>query len=351
MNSLERVVATITGGLRDRPPVLPVMLMQGAKLLNIPLTDYQKDGQLIAKGQLTLLEKFGHDGVFGFPHIVQDVTPWGAGLVHFHEGPPSVSKMAIHHFSDIDTIHAPDPSTSPQLKETLKAITILKKEVGSNYPVIGAAIAPFSLPSMLMGTEKFMGLLLDDPAITQKYFARLMEETTKYVVEWCNMQAEAGADTIVLADGIASNAVIRRDQFQTFALPYVKKAISQIRIPVVYELVGGAVDRLDLIGETGACATVLDFTDDLSKAAAIVKNQKLALMGNLNNIASLKWSPLKMKIDVRNLLYQMEDHPFIASFQGPEVPYHMPFELIQEMIDTVKKYGAYSEVNIAPKGR
>lgn len=351
MNSLERVVATITGGLRDRPPVLPVMLMQGAKLLNVPLVDYQKNGQLIAKGQLKLLEKFGHDGVFGFPHIVQDVTPWGAGLVHFHEGPPSVSKMAIHQFSDIDGIHAPDPSTSPQLKETLKAISILKREVGSEYPVIGAAIAPFSLPSMLMGTEKFMSLLLDDPTVRQKYFSKLMEETTKYVVEWCNMQVEAGADAIVLADGIASNAVIRRDQFQSFALPYVKKAISLIRAPIVYELVGGAEDRLDLIEQTGAAATVLDFTDDLSKAAEILKNQKLTLMGNLNNIASLKWSPLKMKIDVRNILYQMEQHPFIVSFQGPEVPYHMPFELIHEMVNTVKKYGAYNEHNFAPKGR
>lgn len=339
MNSLERVVATITGGISDRPPVLPTMLMQGAKLLNIPLVDYQKNGQHIANGQLKLLEKFGHDGVFGFPHIVQDVTPWGAGLVHFHDGPPSVSKMVIRQFSDIDSIHAPDPSSSPQLLETLKAISILKKEVGSEYPVIGAAIAPFSLPSMIMGTEKFMSLLLDDPVIRQKYFSKLMEETTKFVVEWCNMQVEAGADAIVLADGIASNAVIRRDQFETFALPYVKKAIHHIRVPVVYELVGGAQDRLDLIGQSGAAAAVLDFTDDVSKMATLLKNQKLTLMGNLNNIASLKWSELKMKIDVRNLLYQMENHPFIVSFQGPEVPYHMPFELIHVMIDTVKKYG------------
>ena len=351
MNALERVVATITGGLPDRPPVLPVMLMQGAKLMNVPLINYQKDGKLIAKGQLELLEKFGHDGVFGFPHVVQDVTPWGAGLVHFHEGPPSVSKMAIQQFSEIDNIHAPDPSSSPQLRETLKALSILKREVGSEYPVFGAAIAPFSLPSMLMGTEKFMSLLLDDDAVRQKYFSKLMEETTKYVVQWCNMQAEAGADAIVLADGIASNAVIRRDQFESFALPYVKKAISLIRVPVVYELVGGAEDRLDLIGQTGAAAAVLDFTDDLSNVATVLKNQKLALMGNLNNIASLKWSPLKMKVDVRNSLYQMENHPFIVSFQGPEVPYHMPFELIHEMVNTVKKYGVYNEHNITTKGR
>lgn len=343
MNSLERVVATLAGGKPDRPPVLPVMLMQGAKLLGVPLGDYQKDGQLIAKGQLALLEKFGHDGVFGFPHVVQDVTPWGSGLIYFKEGPPSVSKMAIHQFSDIDSIHAPDPSSSPLLKETLKAISILKKEVGGQYPVIGAAIAPFSLPSMLMGTEKFMSLLFDDSTVRQRYFIKLMEETTKYVIEWCNMQVEAGADAIVLADGIASTTVIRRDQFEALALPYVKKTIRSIRVPVIYEAVGGATDILDLIGEIGATAAIIDFTDDLSKATERVKERKLALMGNFNNIAALKWSNLKMKVDVRNSIHQMGKHPFIVSFQGPEVPFHMPFELIHEMVDTVKRYGIYTE--------
>lgn len=336
MNSLERVVATLTGGKYDRPPVLPVMLMQGAKLLDIPLEDYQTKGHLIAKGQLQLLEKFGHDGVFGFPHVVQDVTPWGAGLVTFAEGPPSVSKMVIHQFSDIDTIHAPDPSSSQNLKETLKAISILKKEVGGKVPVIGAAIAPFSLPSMLMGTGKFMSLLFDDLEVRQRYFPKLMEETTKYVVNWCNMQVEAGADAIVLADGIASTTVIRPDQFEALAFPYIKKAISQIRVPVVYEAVGGATDILDLIGESGAAAAVLDFTDDLSKAREILKGKRLPLMGNFNNIASLKWSNLKIKIEVRNAMHQMENYPYIVSFQGPEVPYQMPFELIHEMIQTVK---------------
>lgn len=341
MNSLERVVATITGEKVDRPPVLPVMLMQGAKLLNVPLKQYQTNGEFIAKGQLALLEEFGHDGVFGFPHVVQDVTPWGAGLVHFKEGPPSVSKMAIHQFSEIDTLHAPDPSASPILKETVKAISILKREVGGQYPVIGAAIAPFSLPSMLMGTEKFMSLLFDDLVVREQYFARLMKETTKYVTEWCNLQVEAGADAIVLADGIASTTVIHPDQFKTLALPSVKQTIEQIHVPVVYEAVGGATDILHLIEKSGAAAAVLDFTDDLNEARKKLKNNKLTIMGNLNNIASLKWSTLKMKVDVRNSIHQMGNHPYIVSFQGPEVPYHMPFELIHEMVNTVKKYGMY----------
>lgn len=339
MNSLERVVATIMGEQVDRPPVIPVMLMQGAQLLNIPLNEYQNSGHQIAKGQIALIEKFGHDAVFGFPHVVQDATPWGAGLVHFKEGPPSVSKMVINDFAQIDQLQAPDPLSSRNLHETLEAIASLKRQLKGEYPVIGAAIAPFSLPSMLMGTEKFMSLLFDDQTITNRYLNKLLQQTIKFVANWCNLQVEAGADTIVLADGIASATVLRRDQFEKFALPTIKEIIKQIPVPVVYESVGATSSIIDLLGTTGAAVAVLDSTDDLITSQKKLGTNKLALMGNLNNISSLEWSELKMKIDVRNIIHETENYPFIISFQGPEVPFHMPHNLLKVMIDTVKQFG------------
>lgn len=341
MNSLQRVVATITGDKKDRPPVLPVMLMQPAKLLGVELKEYQQSGELIAKGQLKLVEKLGHDGVFTIPHVVQDVTAWGVELITFNSGSPSVSKMCINRFEEIDQLVCPDPSKAPLLKETLKATQILKREVAGEYPVIGAAIAPFSLPSMLMGTEKFMSLLLDDENIRKKYFSKLMKEMINYTVKWSNMQAEAGADAIVLADGMASNTVITRKLFETYALPIVVETIKQIKLPVIYEFVGSCVNFIDLIKNCGAAGVILDHSDSLAEARKNLGGSKLMIMGNLNNISSLNWSKLKMQIEVRKVLQEMEGHPFIVSFQGPEAPYHMPLELVEEMIATVKNYGKY----------
>ena len=95
MNSLERVLAAVGLEDVDRPPVVPVMLMQGARVLDMPLDEYFKRPVRLAEGQLGLLERFGHDGVFAFPHIVQDVMPWGAGIDFHGDGPPSVNKMVF----------------------------------------------------------------------------------------------------------------------------------------------------------------------------------------------------------------------------------------------------------------
>lgn len=344
MNALQRMVATLRGESRDRAPVLPVALMQPAKLLQVELQEYQRNGELIARGQLKSMDHFGYDGVFGFPHVVQDVTPWGAELIHFKEGPPSVSKMSINDFAEIPRLVVPNPESSPQLQQTLKALSILKRELAGKYPVIGGAIAPFSLPSMLMGTGKFLSLLFDDPEQRSRYLPKLLDVMVQYVVQWANMQAQAGADAIVLADGIASNTVLRREQFLQFAYDSVKDAIGQIRVPVIYEAVGAGSELVDLIHDAGAQAMILDYTDRLAEVPKRLGHRKMAIMGNINNIASLKWSNLKMEIEVKRMLFEMGDYPFIASFQGPEVPFHMPFALIEEMVNTVKKYGRLHHV-------
>ncbi|UTW70900.1 hypothetical protein KHA80_15200 [Anaerobacillus sp. HL2] len=105
---------------------------------------------------------------------------------------------------------------------------MLKREVAGEYPVIGAAIAPFSLPSMLMGTEKFMSLLLDDENIRKKYFSKLMKEMINYTVKWSNMQAESRSRCNRFSRWYGFNTVITRKLFETYALPIVVETINKL---------------------------------------------------------------------------------------------------------------------------
>ncbi len=338
MNSLERVLATLSFQKVDRPPVLPVTLLQGAKVLDIDLKSYQNNGQLMAKGQLELLDILGHDGVYGIPHVVQDVLPWGSQLTFFPDGPPSVSKMVINDFSQILNMQIPDPLEHPYLQNTIECLEILNLSVGGKVPIFGACIAPFSLPSMLMGTGPFMSLLLDDDEVRDKYFPALMDMMVSFVSNWANIQLKAGANTIVLADGIASSTVISRQLFERFAFPYIKEVISKIQGPVVYEGVGAVEPFLDLIVDSGAKVAILDYTDNLGKCAEIAKD-KIVLMGNLNNIQLRIWSALKTQLETKRALDTMYNYNgFILSTQGPEIPYDTPMDNIKTMIETVKNY-------------
>ncbi len=109
-------------------------------------------------------------------------------------------------------------------------------------------------------------------------------------------------------DGIASNTVLRKDQFVQFAFGTVKEAIQKIRVLVIYESVGSGLDIIELIHEAGAAAMILDYADRLLEAHNRLDNRKMAIMGNLNNISSIKWSNVKMKIEVKRMLFEMEDY-------------------------------------------
>ncbi len=341
MNAKERLVKAVTFQPVDRVPVIPVALTQGAKVLNIKLPEYQKSGEHIAKGQLKLLEMLEHDAVAGIPNVVEDLVPWGCPLTYVKNGSPTLSKTVISKVEEIKDLKVPNPSHSLETKESLKAIHILAKEVGNHTAVIGAMIAPFSLPSMLMGTGPFMNLLLEEDRTGDRYLKLLLNKCKQYVVSWAKQMVEYGADIIVMADGMASLSVISRRLFEKHVLPLVKETIKEIPVPVVYEAVGRTQGILDLISTTGAVAAILDYESDLEECKKIAAG-RIAIMGNFNNIEMLHWNPIRTQLEVKKAINKAANgYGFVVSSQGPEIPYNVPLEVIATMVHATKEFGHY----------
>ncbi len=342
MNSLERCVAAVTFKEPDRIPVIPVLLMQGAKELNLPLERYFSRGENLAEGQLRLVDKYEHDCVFSFPHVVEDVLPFGAGLRYFPDGPPSVDRMCIHDFSDIDSLSVPDPSAHEQLQQTLRATEKLASKVKGEKLIVGAVIASFSLPSMLMGTEKYMKLLFSREGEFERYFPKLMQVCIDYTTRWANLQLEAGADIIVFADGIASNTILRTHEFEKLALPVIEKMFSGINGLIGYEFVGEAEEIIHMLQGKGAHVFLLGSGDDMVACRAKTGGST-ALLGNINNIKLLRWTPERVEFEVKKLIDQMgTGGGFLVGNQGPEIPWDVPDENIHALVRAVRKYGTVS---------
>ncbi len=333
MNSLERISAVLTGRLPDRAPVIPVLLQQGAAEMDLSLPDYFSRGANWAEGQLRLWERYRHDGVFGIPHVVQDITAFGASLIYFENGPPSAGQMAVPGYDDWFDLAVPDPYDAPHLVETLKAVEILRAEIGGEVPILGAVIAPFSLPSMLMGTECWMRLLfLEPPDVRAEVLPRIMEVTSEFSVNWANAQREAGADALIWADGMASAAVITREQFVELALPVIQAAVPKVIPPLIHEGVGDLYPMVDLLVGTGIAGAILTYQDNLAAAKTDVGND-LVLVGNLNNIDMRNWTPDEMtEYATQALEHGAANGGFILSAQGPEIPLGVEPDVIAAMV-------------------
>ena len=350
MNSIERVLAALTFGNAnygepDRVPVLPVPLMQGALVYECSPAEYfAMPAQKIADAQVKLNEMFNGipDGVAGIPHVIEDVTAFGVKLdSHYANSSPAVGGMLIREFADIDSLRVPIVHQSAQLMKTRDTITALRSSIGDQKLVIGACIAPFSLPSMLMGTSKWMRLLFT-PEIRNKHYRHIIDVCTEFVVGWANLQLEAGAHVIVLADGMASASLLPRKMFEELAKPVIQSTISQINGFVAYEGVGRLEPFIDLCGDLGAVALLIGEEDDISTCKRILAGQ-VGLIGNVNNMKMRRWSPARIELKAKQAIMQGKDgFGFILANQGPEIPFDVSVDGIRALIEAVEKYGYYS---------
>jgi len=144
-----------------------------------------------------------------------------------------------------------------------------------------------------------------------------------------------------MADGIASQTVISRRLFEKYAYSLVKETIKEIPVPVVYEAVGSAQGILDLIATTGAVVVILDYKDNLAECKKIA-NGKIAIMGNFNNIEMLHWNSIRTQLEVKKAINKVASgYGYVLSSQGPEIPFNVPLEVIETMVNATKEFGIY----------
>ncbi|MCB9848188.1 MAG: hypothetical protein H6814_07210 [Phycisphaeraceae bacterium] len=354
MNSIERVLAALTfgqseHGIPDRVPVFPVPLMQGAIVHGMTVEQYFKSPpERLVQAQLKLNEMLGGvpDAVAGIPNVIQDVTAFGIDLAyHYQNSTPATSRMLIQGFDDIASMGRGSISGSKELEKTLEVIRQLSAKVGDSRIVIGACIAPFSMPSMLMGTSKWMRLLFT-PELKRRWFAPIIEVCTDFCVEWARAQHRAGAHVVVLADGMASSTMLPRRCVEEWAIPVVRETIARIGGLVAYEPVGIAEPVIDLLADVGAVALLIGEEDDIARCKKKTAG-RVGLIGNINNMKMRRWSPARVELKAKAALAQgMPGYGFILANQGPEIPFDTPVANIAALVEAVEKYGRY-----APRAR
>ncbi len=320
--------------------------MQGALVYGCSVAEYfAMPAERIAQAQVDINEMFDGipDGVAGFPHVIEDVTGFGVELhQHYQNSTPAIDRMLINDFTEIESLSCPNPLDSRQLKKTIETISQLQSKIGSEKVVIGACIAPFSLPSMLMGTSKWMRLLFTK-SLRERYFKRLMDICQEFVVKWANEQFAAGAHVVVLADGMASATLIPRDTFEAYALPVIRSTVGQLKGLVGYEAVGRAEPHIDLLADVGAVALLLGEEDDLEQCKRAAQG-RVGLVGNVNNMKMRRWSPARIELAAKKALKQaMDGYGFILGNQGPEIPFDTSIENIRALLQPVEQYGYYKQ--------
>ncbi len=338
MNSLQRVLTTLGHQEPDRVPFFLLLTMHGAQELGLSIQDYFAKAETVARGQLLLRKKYGHDCLYSFFYAAVEVEAWGGEVVYAGDGPPNSGTPFIRRHTDIARLTPPRIEDTPCLLKVLNATRILKENIGDEAPIIGVVMSPFSLPVMQMGFSSYLELLYEEPLL----FNQLMTINQTFCCEWANAQLAAGATAICYFDPVSSPTIIPRDLYLKTGYAIAKETISRIKGPTATHLASGrSLPIADDLAQTGTAAIGVSAQEDLGDIKTAFKG-KLTVLGNLNGIEMARWDTAETAAAVKQAIAQAgPGGGFILSDNHGEIPWQVSEEVLMTISETVQTYGRY----------
>ncbi len=335
MNSLERIMSTVTGDNTDYQPFTMLLSLYGASLIKHDTIEYYRNPNLWFEGQQAVVETFDPDIVispFSFPI---EAEAFGSELVFLNKYAPNVKKPIITNLSQIDKLPILDFDKSQAIQFFIKGTSLLA-EAYQGERAIGTPIhSPADIPALLMGIEMWIDTLLFHP----KEVDKLMKKTVEHFICLGNEYMARGATFLIVPMNFTNPMMITEKIFAQL-IPYLEFAFSQINGPIVIHNGGcklmGFIDRFAKL--PNVIAFVLEPSESFDKAREII-GEKIVLMGNFDgpnfiNLSAKKAQDITLKI----LNNRKDDKHFIFATSNADIPYDTPVETINAVVETIRNF-------------
>jgi uroporphyrinogen decarboxylase len=316
MNGLQRIAATIQFQQTDRIPVIAQVFGHAAKLTGVPLGDYVRDGETLARCQLEAWHRYRYDAVFSVMDVNVETEAASSVLRYPADQYPVIEQYAFD--GDWNGLAVPDPLRDGRMPEMLKALAILRRELGDETAIVGCILGPFTLATQLLGMERTLYLAIDDPV----RMAQLMDFAAETVIRFGRAQIGAGAHMLLVFDPSASPAVIPPSFFREFELPRLQRVFQAL------SEAGALANWLHIAGPSApilpyymkAGVHIANFDYMVSAAEAMRRLPVTCLNGNIKPLLFVEGGHAEVEAEAVELLrFFRHRRGFILS-SGCEIP-------------------------------
>jgi len=335
MNSIERVMATVTGSEFDRQPFTMLLSLFGASLINAKTDTYYRNPKLWFKGQKAVVDIFDPDIIitpFSFPI---EAEAFGSEMVFLNKYAPNIKKPLITDLSQIKEMQLPDLETSPSIQFLLQSTKYMCTTYKGTKAIGSPIHSPSDLPALLMGVEMWIDTLLFHPEEAEL----ILEKTIEQFVNLGNQFLAEGTTFLIVPVNFTNPSIITQKIFLK-VLPYLEQAFSKINGPIVIHN-GGCILQpfLQYYSKLpNVIAIVLDPREKFTEARKIVGDD-LVLMGNLDGPGLEKLTPDQVREKcVKILNDRKDDKRFIFSTSNADIPYNTSIENIKMISHTIKNF-------------
>jgi [methyl-Co(III) methanol-specific corrinoid protein]:coenzyme M methyltransferase len=239
-------------------------------------------------------EVAGFDSVMPSYSVLQEAAALGSEIAW---GSPEVMPEGkTFPYADFSDIVVPENILEkPSIAVVLRALEILRREVGGRATIIGKLMGPWTMSYHLAGTQNF---LLTVGRKKYDLIRKMLARLAPVAIKVANAQFKAGADVVVLADHATGN-LVGPNHYRDLLLPFHQALIPEIVGPVILHCCGRTMDRMDYFARTGIDVYHFESANPASEALKIADG-RLALSGNINNpTVLLGGSPEDVRREVR----------------------------------------------------
>ncbi|HOW72351.1 MAG TPA: uroporphyrinogen decarboxylase family protein [Phycisphaerae bacterium] len=287
LTSKQLVQRVLQGLETPRVPAGPLAVHFCAAQAGYTLRQYTTDPQALADSVIRYHERFRPDAVWLSADTWVSAEAMGARVGATGDDQPfgGMGEPRIRTAADFDRIPAPDVAAQGRYPLMLEALTRIRDALGEQVFIVACLDQyPFSLACALMGLERVMLMLKDDPGMVEA----LVERCLEYGLAYGRALNEAGAD--LLSGGDSPAGLLGPRLYREFALPYERRLIAGLKSatgkPVSLHICGDATPILADMAASGADVLEIDHRVDLANACRIV-GPDMALWGNLDPVGVL----------------------------------------------------------------
>ena len=288
MNAKERVMAVINHQKPDRMPCFganSTVTYEQMEKVGAYWPEGHVDAEAMAKQALAAYTVLGFDAVrLPFCQTFEAVAlgcKRKPGKVRELEGFPGIEHPPPYNLDD--TPEFPDDFLSRgYIPELLKAVEILKKEVGDEVPIVAGIIGPFTIAGSMLDSVPILKATFKTPDKLPPF----LEVAEKAGTTLAKALVEAGADIISCEDMTASPELIAPKTYRDIELEYQRRQFDAIPVPKILHICGNVDAIVEWMGQTGADILSLE-----PKASAKLARQKcgsdIVLMGGVDTATTL----------------------------------------------------------------
>ncbi len=298
--------------------------------------DFCLNKELVVKSTKLPLKYYDLDAAIVFSDIL--MIPWAVDRkVNFIKGiGPQLEPMIPDETQILKNINIFN-----KLKPLKDSISILRKDLPKSKSLIGFAGAPWTLACYMIEGQSSKDFVNTRKALwnSNKWFMDLLDTLSIYVAEKLEMQANAGADVLMIFDSWSH--MIPNSFFKQCGINPTAKIVDTLRSkniskPIIGFPFKAGSSLINYSYESNVDCLALDWTVDLNWAKKNI-NSLITIQGNLDPASLIPNKSVFLEKNVLSILDIMKDNKFIFNVGHGLTP-DCKINNVKKVIDIVKNY-------------